>query len=117
MRKMRNWMVGLTIVSLLAVGLAAVAGNGFGEGMSRNSAEAAAGDCDLHERDADGDGTANLEDSEWVCPQDGTGYGAREGCGLNQLGDRPLDGSGSRAGHRGGMGHRSAGGLLCGGSS
>ena len=117
MRKMRNWFAGLAIVSLLAVGLAAVAGNGFGESMSWNSPEAAAGDCDLKERDADGDGIANAEDPDWVCPQDGTGYGAREGCGLNQAAHRPLDGSGSRASHCGGMGHRSAGGLLCGGRS
>jgi len=110
MRKMRNWIVGLAIVSLLAVGLAAVAGNGFGESMSWNSAGAAADDCDLHERDADGDGIANADDPDWVCPQDGTGYGAREGCGLNQVAHRPLDGSGFGAGHRGGMGHRFGGG-------
>ena len=110
MTKMRNWMVGLTIVSLLAVGAVALAGHGFGSSESWNPAQAAAGDCDLHERDADGDGILNSEDPDWVRPLDGSGYGQGQGHGMDQSGNRPLDGTGFGARQGGGQGERDCSG-------
>ena len=110
MNKMRNWMVGLTIVSLLAVGVVAVAGNGFG-GSAAWTPQQAAGDCDLHEHDADGDGIINSEDSDWVRPLDGSGYGMSQGFGQGNSGNRPLDGSGYGARQGGGMGQGSGSGM------
>ena len=111
MSKMRNWMVGLTIVSLLAVGVVAVAGNGFGSSNeTRNPPQAASDDCDLHERDADGDGILNSEDPDWVRPLDGSGYGQGQGYGKNQWGSRPLDGTGYGARQGGGQGQRDGSG-------
>jgi len=65
MSKTRTWMVGLTIVALLAAGVAVMAGNGFGAGSSQIAAQA-------------------------TC----SGDGAEQGIGGQQLGDRPLDGTG-----------------------
>ena len=98
MNKSRNWIVGLTLVSLMAVGVVALAGNGFGakEAADWNPPKAAAGDC-LHERDSDGDGILNSEDPDWVRPMDGSGFGKRGGRGGGQ--DRGL---GDRAGLRDG---------------
>ena len=109
-------MIALLAVSLLAVGVVAIAGNGFGESTEWDAPAAAegncgscdvgaAGDCALNERDADGDGIPNSEDPDWVRPADGSGYGQREGCGLNRASDRPLDGSGFGLGCARGMGH------------
>ncbi|MBE0636759.1 hypothetical protein IH601_12240 [Candidatus Bipolaricaulota bacterium] len=92
MNKMRNWIVGLTWVSLLAVGVVAVAGSGFGASTSWQPR--AAGDCDLLERDADGDGILNSEDADWVRPMDGSGYGVGLGYRQNLSGTRPMDASG-----------------------
>jgi len=92
MTKMRNWMVGLAAVSLLAVGAVALAGNGFGSNDSWIPAQASTGDCDVHERDADGDGILNSEDTDRERPLDGSGYGL--GQGANGSGSRPLDGTG-----------------------
>ena len=111
MNRMRNWMVGLTIVSLLAVGVAALAGNGFGEnGGSWNAQAATSGECDGHERDADGDGIVNSEDPDWAGPQDGSGYGQGIGYGRNLSGDGPLDGTGYGARQSGGQGAGRRGG-------
>ena len=105
MNKIGNWMVGLTIVSLLAVGLVALAGNGFGEnGGSWNAQAATSGECDGHERDADGDGIVNSDDPDWAEPQDGSGYGQGGGYGRNLSADRPLDGTGYGARQGGGHG-------------
>ncbi|MBE0636248.1 hypothetical protein IH601_09650 [Candidatus Bipolaricaulota bacterium] len=108
MNKMRSWIAGLMIVSLLAVGVAAVAGNGFGSSVSVGAQQAAAGTCSLYERDADGDGILNSEDADWVRPLDGSGYGQSQGYGQNLSGQRPLDGSGF-GGHGGGAGQRLGG--------
>jgi len=110
MSKMRNWMVGLTIVSLLAVGVVAIAGNGFGASESWAPPQAATGDCDLHERDADGDGILNSEDPDWVRPMNGSGYGESKGYGQGLSASRPLNGSGYGARQGGGMGQGSGGG-------
>ena len=112
MNKMRNWMVGLTIVSLLAVGVVAVAGNGFGGSESWTPQKAATGDCDLNERDADGDGIVNSDDGDWVHPLDGSGYGRSEGFAQGNFENCPADGSGYGAGQ--GMGQGSGGGMHAG---
>lgn len=79
-------MVGLTIASLLAVGVVAVAGNGFGASATSEPLRAATGDCDFHERDTDGDRILNCEDPDWVRPLDGRGYGESKGYGQNLSG-------------------------------
>lgn len=109
MNKMRNWMVGLTIVSLLAVGVVAVAGNGFGASATSEPLRAATGDCDFHERDTDGDRILNCEDPNWVRPLDGRGYGESKGYGQNLSGNRPLDGSGFGSRQGGSQGHGGGG--------
>ena len=108
MNKMRNWIVGLTLVSLLAVGVVAVAGNGLGSSASWQPQQAATGDCSLHERDADGDGILNSEDTDWVRPLDGSGYGTGQG---SRSGIRPMDGSGLGSHQGGGRGLRTGSGL------
>jgi len=119
-------MIVFAAVSLLAVGVVAIAGNGFGENAEWNAPTSpvadcglceagAAGDCALNERDADGDGICNSEDPDWVRPADGTGYGQREGCGLNRASDRPLDGNGFGADGVRGAGHRDIGRIAHGG--
>ena len=105
MKVVKNWIVGLTVVALLVVGVVALAGNGFGGSTSNWSPQqAATGDCDLHERDADGDGILNYEDPDWVRPMDGSGYGEGKGYGQGLSANRPLDGTGFGAGRGGGMG-------------
>jgi len=113
MTKMRNWMVGLAAVALLAVGAVALAGNGFGSNDSWIPAQASTGDCDLHERDADGDGILNSEDTDWERPLDGSGYGL--GQGANGSGSRPLDGTGFGAGQNAGQGQQNCSGSCAGG--
>ncbi len=104
MNKIRNWMVGLTIVSLLAVGGVALAGNEFGASVAWEPRGTATEDCDLHERDSDGDGILNSEDPDWVRPLDGSGYGESKGYGQGLSNFRPLDSSGFGARRGGGIG-------------
>ncbi len=111
MNKVRNLIAGLTIVSLLAVGIVAVAGNGFSDTTDWAPQQQATGDCDLYERDADGDGILNSEDADWTRPLDGNGYGKSEGLGQGNAGNRPLDGSGYGAGQGGGLGQGAGSGL------
>ena len=106
MNKIRNLIVGLTLVSLLAVGVVAVAGNGFGASTTFEPQRAVSGDCDLQARDSDGDGILNSEDSDWVRPLDGSGYGERKG----NAGSGPKDGSGFGARLGGGLGQGSGSG-------
>ncbi len=113
MNRKRNWIVGLTLASLLTIGVVALAGNGFGSnGATSGSQQTATGQCALYERDADGDGILNCDDSDWVRPADGSGYGVGSGSGHNLSGTRPLDGSGfgDRFGgrHGGGQGSGNA---------
>ena len=112
MKKMRNWIVGLTLISLIVVGLVAVADNGFGAGTTCEPGQAQTCDCDQAERDADGDGIPNSEDTDWVRPLDGTGYGNRSGGGCHNA---LRDGSGFRAGARG-IQQGTRGGGTCDGS-
>jgi hypothetical protein len=99
MTKARKLIVGLLMVSLLAVGVVALAENGFGGKDSADWAAArAAGECTCDgERDADGDGTPNCEDSDFVRPLDGSGYGQMQGYGRglrDGSGNGMCDGSG-----------------------
>ncbi len=105
MKNVRYWAVGLTVMALLAVGMVALAGNGFGGGnaLAEIDRPGAAADCSRYARDADGDGIPNCEDSDWARPADGTGYGEGRGCRMNSAGDRPLDGSGFGARRAGRM--------------
>ena len=105
MNKIRNWIVGLTAVTLLGVGVGALAGNGFGGSDSTALLQPAAGTC-VNERDHDGDGILNMEDPDWVRPLDGSGYGPRYHDGQGLTGDRPLDGSGFGGQRRDGNGLR-----------
>ena len=111
MNKIRNLIVGLTVVSLLAVGLVAVAGNGFGGSTEWAPQQAATGDCDLNDHDADGDGILNSEDGDWARPFDGNGYGKSAGLGQGNFENRPLDGSGYGAGQGGGLGQGAGSGM------
>ena len=64
MHKLRNWIVALTLVSLLAFGAVAVAGGGFkGSG---DCDQQRTGNCQLSLQDADGDGIPNCEDGDFV---------------------------------------------------
>ena len=111
MNKKRNWMIGLTIVSLLAIGVVAVAGNGFGDSTARsNERQAASGSCTLQERDADGDRIPNSEDPDWAAPVDGSGYGRQTGYGRNLSANCLQDGSGYGIRQGGGHGQRGSAG-------
>jgi len=95
MNKMRNWMIGLTIVSLLAIGTVAVAGNGFGVGAGNAiQRQSTSNRCALQERATGGDGIPSAEGSDCVAPRNGHGHGQGKGYGRNQSENRPLDGTG-----------------------
>ena len=97
--KMNRWIVGLTILALLAVGGVALAGGGLGSRIAENRASCpAAADGALRDADADGDGIVNSEDLDWVCPEDGSGCEEGAGTCLGLSADRPLDGSGAQCG-------------------
>ncbi|MFC2079185.1 hypothetical protein ACFLSZ_04325 [Candidatus Bipolaricaulota bacterium] len=102
--------MGLTILGLLAAGVVALAGNGLGgrNSETRGSCPVAAGDP-LCEADDDGDGILNFEDSDWICPADGSSCGEGAGTCEGLSANRPLDGTGFGAKCGGGMG-RSVGG-------
>jgi len=108
-------IAGLTLVSLLAVALVAVAGNGFGGSSDWAPQQAGAGDCDVSTHDADGDGVINSADGDWDRPFDGSGYGKSEGFGQGNAGSRPMDGSGYGAGQGSGLGQGSGNGMHAGG--
>ena len=104
MKRLRNWIAGFTVAALLAVGVVALAGNGFGSNdQTADARQNAAANCALHKRDADGDGILNADDPDWVRPMDGTGHGAGRSYGQGFSGDRLLDGSGF-GGHGAGAG-------------
>jgi len=104
MRSVKYLVIGLTLVALLAVGVIALAGNGFGSGAQASTClQDAAASCSLNERNANGDGIPNAEDAGWIRPMDGNGDGAGQGYKMNLSENRPLDGTGFGA-HRGGVG-------------
>ena len=90
------------MVSLLAVGVVALAENGFGgKGSADWAAARAAGECSCDgERDMDGDGIPNCEDPDFVRPLDGSGYGQMQGYGRGLR-----DGSGNGVCDGSGYGH------------
>jgi len=84
MTKMRNGMIALAAISLLAVGVVAIAGNGFGNSAEWNVPAGTAGDCGSceadraadcagTERDAEGNGICNSEDPDRARPASGKG--------------------------------------------
>jgi len=85
MKRMRGWIVGLTIVALLGVGIVAIAGNGFGQGATRASRLGTSGDS-----------AACSGDCEQT--KDGTGSGTCAGYGQHLSAARPLDGTGYHGG-------------------
>ncbi len=114
MTRTKTIIIGILLLTLLAFGLVALAGGGFGRGSAPD--KPGAGVC-MQERDSDGDGIPNCDDPDWTRPLDGTGYGAmncphdgargeqgngpHDGRGFRQ-GDCPRDGSGGGRGmHRG----------------
>ena len=83
MTKVKKIVIGMLMISLLTVGVIALAGNGFGEGIKATNNTVA-------ER-----------------PLDCSGDGEMNGYGQSLNDDRPLDGSGYGARAGGGMGARS----------
>ena len=74
-KRRTSWIVGAIVLALLVTGVVALAGNGVRRGISNASQSAT---C-LADRDADGDGIPNGQDSDWTAPADGSGYGATHG--------------------------------------
>lgn len=107
MNKLRMWIVGLMILSLLGIGVVALAGNGFGNGSANaTSRRTASGSCSLCERDADSDGIVNSEDPDWTQLLDGTGYGQGQGYSQHLSTNRQLDGTGTGFRQGSGQGQR-----------
>jgi len=95
MNKMKIVVISILAVSILVVGLAAFAGNGFGAGSTAHAPGQMDGTClCLNQYDADGDGIPNCDDADWEAPMDGTGCGA-----MNGNGRRLADGSGLGCGN------------------
>ena len=95
--KTTRWILGLTILALLAAGTIALAGAGFGGRSAGVQATCpAATDGALCDVDTDGDGIVNADDPDWVCPQDGSECGQVVGTCLGLSTTRPLDGSGAQ---------------------
>ena len=93
--KIKNWIVGLTVVALLAAGLAVLASNGLGRGNSADTESCpAAVNGRLCDQDNDGDGILNSEDPDWICLADESGCGGGAGYCQALTADRPLDGTG-----------------------
>lgn len=102
MTKTKTIVIGTLVLTLLAFGLVALAGSGFGRGVPSDKPGAG---LYMQDRDSDGDGIPNCDDPDWTRPLDGTGYGAMNGDGLHGgtgygQGDCYRDGSG-RGMHRG----------------
>jgi len=104
MKKIKTVVISILAVSILVVGLAAFAGNGFGAGSTVPAAnQTSEARLYVNQQDSDGDGILNCDDPDWVAPMDGTGYGAANG-----QGQRLGDGSGLGSAH--GYGQRLADG-------
>ena len=104
MKKIKTVVISILALSILVVGLAAFAGNGYGAGNAVQGTNQTDGtQLLLNQQDSDGDDTINCEDADWVAPMDGTGYGA-----ANRQGQRLADGSGLGSAH--GYGQRLADG-------
>jgi len=86
-KKAKNWIIGLTVVVLLALGVAAL-GNGF------RSGEQAPPNATCGELDSDGDGIINCEDGDGSGQGAICGGGAKLANGQGRCGVRSLDGGG-----------------------
>jgi len=95
MTRTKAIIIGMLVLTLLAFGIVALAGGGFGRAAADRPA---AGVC-FQERDSDGDGIPNCDDPDWTRPLDGTGYAHHDGSGHEQ-GVCLHDGSGQGM-HRG----------------
>lgn len=102
MNKTKKWIVSLTIVVLLASGVAALAGNGYGGNSANRGPSPAATNGSLCEREDDG--VLNSEDPDWACPMDGSGYGEGKGCDQDLSANCPFDGTCCGARDGGSMG-------------
>ena len=104
MKKIMTVVISILALSILVVGLAAFAGNGFGSGSAVPAGnQTTETRLYLNQYDADGDGVLNCDDPDWQASMDGTGYGAENG-----QGQRLGDGSGLGSAH--GYGQRLADG-------
>jgi len=104
MKKIKTVVISILALSILVVGLAVFAGNGYGSQSAVPAANQTGETCLYQNQyDADGDRILNCEDADWVAPMDGTGYGAANG-----QGQRLGDGSGLGSAH--GYGQRLADG-------
>jgi hypothetical protein len=80
-----SWIVGMAAVGLLLAGAVVLAGNGFGRGASAGAqtmpcqANLNADAACQGNLDADGDGTLNSQDPDWVATCNGAGPGAALG--------------------------------------
>ena len=100
MKKIKTVVISILAVSILVVGLAAFAGNGFGAASSTQATnQTADASLYLNQYDADGDGITNCDDPDWVAPMDGTGYDALNG-NAQHLGDGSGQGSAHGYGQR-----------------
>ena len=90
MKKAKNWIIGFTVVALLALGVAAL-GNGF-RGGAVTSEQTAPETCGG--QDYDGDGTMNCQDADWSGQGAVCGGGVKLANGQGRCGDRLMDGSG-----------------------
>ena len=103
-KKIKTVTISILALSILVVGLAVFAGNGYGAGSAVPGANQTDGtQLFLNQQDSDSDGIINCEDGNWVAPMDETGYGAANG-----QGQRLADGSGLSSSH--GHGQRLADG-------
>ena len=103
--RMSKWIVGLTILALLAAGGVALANGGFGGRNSETRGQCpVSADSAPCTADDDGDGIVNPEDPDWVCPEDGSGCEEGAGTCLGLSANRPLDGSGAKCGGGPGQG-------------
>ena len=95
MKKIKTVVISILAVSILVVGLAVFAGNGYGSGSAVPAGnQTSETRLYLNQYDADSDGILNCDDPDWMAPMDGTGYGAGNGNGQHLA-----DGSGMGRGN------------------
>jgi hypothetical protein len=90
-RQRMTWIVGIVALSLLVAGVAVLAANGFGRKAGTGTQTAS---CQVN-LDADGDGTPNGQDPDWVPTCDGPMSGAAQGEGAARMTSCPARQSGS----------------------
>jgi len=104
MKKIKTVTISILALSILVIGLAVFAGNGYGARSAVQGTNQTDGtQLLLNQQDSDGDGIINCENNDWVASLDGTGYSEANG-----QGQRLGDGSGLSSAH--GHGQRLADG-------